>query len=176
VKQENGSPKAGVAMDVMGSTPHPFRVTASVPDEMVSLDPDGEWAAWSGVDCRSAHGRTSVVLVCLAVAPFDPAPGTSGAALEAALRARHPIGAGRVDEFTGVSGNPGVRVSSMVTQRVNRRRVTTGQVQALVVFPGARALGVVSAICPDPADLDRAARLALRIAARMTVTAATAAA
>jgi hypothetical protein len=163
-------------MDVMGVTPHSFRVTASVPDEMVSLDPGGEWAAWSGVDCRSARGRTALVLVCIAVAPFDPAPGTTGAALEAALRARHPAGDGAVDEFTGVSGNPGVRVSSVVTQRVRRRQVTTGQAQALAVFPGARALGVVSAVCPDPADLDRAAALVLRIAARMTVTAAPAAA
>jgi hypothetical protein len=64
----------------------------------------------------------------------------------------------------------------VVTQRVRRRQVTTGQAQALAVFPGARALGVVSAVCPDPADLDRAAALVLRIAARMTVTAAPAAA
>ena len=54
--------------------------------------------------------------------------------------------------------------------------MTTGQAQALVVFPGAGALGVVSAVCPDPADLDRAAALVTEIAARMTVTAAPAAA
>ena len=163
-------------MDVMGVTPHPFRVTASVPDEMISLDPDGEWAAWSGVYCRPARRRTALVLVCIAVAPFEPAPGTTGAALKAALRARQPVGDGEVDEFTGLSGNPGVRVSGVVTQRTGQRRVTTGQAQALVVFPGARALGVVSAMCPDPADLDRSAALVLRIAARMTVTAAPAAA
>ena len=45
-----------------------------------------------------------------------------------------------------------------------------------MVFPGAGALGVVSAICLDVADLERAAGLVAGIAARMTVTAATAAA
>ena len=37
-------------MDVLGITPHPFRMTARVPDDMVSLDADGEWAAWTGFE------------------------------------------------------------------------------------------------------------------------------
>jgi hypothetical protein len=163
-------------MDVMGVTPHPFRVTASVPDEMVSLDPDGEWAAWSGVDCGAAHGRKSVVLVSITVAAYDQPGAAAAEALKTTLRARHPAGSGVIDEFTAADGNPAVLVRCAVTQQLNGRAVTTGQAQALVVFPGAGALGVVSAVCPDPADLDRACALVAGIAARMTVTAATAAA
>jgi hypothetical protein len=164
-------------MDVMGNTPHPFRVMASVPDDMVSLDADGEWAAWSGVYCTADGGREAVVLVSIAVTAFEPAPGVApGEFLAAELRARHPAGAGVIDEFSTSDGKPAVRVSCVVTQQLNGRAVTTGQAQALVVFPGAGALGVVSGVCPDVADLDRAAVLVAGIAARMTVTAATAAA
>jgi hypothetical protein len=163
-------------MDVMGVTPHPFRMTACVPDEMVGLDSDGEWAAWSGVDCTADGGRISVVLVSIAVAALDPAPQAAPEALKKALATRHPAGGGVVDEFSTADGNPAVRVSGTVTQQLNGHPVTTGQAQALVVFPGAGALGVVSSVCPDPADLDRAAALVTQIASRMTVTAAPAAA
>jgi hypothetical protein len=166
-------------MDVLGITPHPFRITARVPDDMVSLDTGGEWAAWTGVDCAAGPAggeRTSVVLVAIAVTPFAPAPGAAPAeALRATLRARHPAGA-VIDELTTADGNPGLRFRCAVTERRSGRAVTTGQVQALVAFPGAGALAVVSAVCPDPADLDRAAGLVAGIAAGMTVTAATAAA
>jgi hypothetical protein len=163
-------------MDVMGDTPHPFLMTASVPDEMIRLDAGGEWAAWSGVDCTAGGGRVSVVLVSIAVAALDPVPRAPREALKAALAARHPARAGVVDEFSTADGSPALRVRGTVTQQVNGHPVTTGQAQALVVFPGAGALGVVSAVCPDPADLDRAAALIAQIAARMTVTAAPAAA
>ena len=172
---KDGNRKAGVAMDVMGVTPHPFRMTASVPDDMLRLD-DGDWAAWSGVACAADGGRVSVVLVSIAVTPVDLASRQPGDVLARVLAARHLAGAGAADEFTTAGGQPAVRVSRTVTQRLRGKTVTTGQAQALVVFPGAGALGVVSAICPDPADLDRAASLVMRIAARMTVTAAPAAA
>ncbi len=179
-------------MDVRGITPHPFRVSARVPDDMVSLDADGEWAAWTGVDCTTVSpgdgpgdgagegagdgGRTSVVLVAIAVTPFAAVPGAApGEVLRAALHARHPAGA-LIEELTTADGDPVLRVSRTVTQRRGGRAVTTGQVQAFVSFPGAGALAVVSAVCPDPADLDRAAGLVAGIAARLTVTAATAAA
>jgi hypothetical protein len=166
-------------MDVLGITPHPFRITARVPDDMVSLDTDGEWAVWTGFDCAAGPvdgERTSVVLVAIAVTPFAPAPGATPAeALRATLRARHPAGA-VIDELSTADGSPGLRVRCAVTERRAGRAVTTGQVQAFVAFPGAGALAVVSAVCPDPADLDRAAGLVAGIAARMTVTAATAAA
>jgi hypothetical protein len=164
-------------MDVTGITPHPFRMTARVPDGMVSLEADGDWAAWSGVD-RCADGeRESVVLVAIAVTAFQPAPGTApGDVLRAALGSGHPAAHGLVDEFAAADGRPALRVRGEVTRRLRGRTVTTGQAQALVVFPGAGALGVVSALCPDPADLDRAAALVAGIAAQMTVTAAPAAA
>jgi hypothetical protein len=166
-------------MDVIGVTPHPFRVTASVPDEVVTLDADGDWAAWSGVAAWTGPdgGRQSVVLVSIAVAAFRLAPAaTAGEALKAALRDHYPAGAEEIDEFRTGDGNPALRMRCTVTQRVKRRPVTTGQAQALVVFPRAGALGVVSAVCPDPADLDRAAVLVSDIAGQLTVTATSAAA
>lgn len=164
-------------MDVMGVTPRPFCMTASVPDGMVSVDPDGDWAAWCGVDRSTADGRESVVLVSIAVAAFHLAPGAApGDALKAALKSRHPAGTGLTEDFAAADGNPAVQVRCTVTQQLNGRAVTTGQAQALVVFPGAGALGVVSGVCADPADLDHAAALVAGIAARMAVTAAPAAA
>jgi hypothetical protein len=164
-------------MDVTGDMPHPFRIMTTVPDEMISLGPDGDWAAWVGVDCAEVDGRESVVLVSIAVTALDPARGrAAGEVLAAAVRERHPAGAGIVAEFRTASGNPGVRVQGEVTRQVNGRPVTTGQAQALVVFPGAGALGVVSGVCPDLSDLERAGSLVAIIATRMTVTAATAAA
>ena len=164
-------------MDVTGITPHPFRVLASVPDDMVSLAPDGDWATWCGVDCTLDGRRRAIVLVSIAVTAFKPAPGvTAGEFLAAALRARHPAGTGVIDQLATAGGHPAVRVSGPVTQQVNGRPVTTGQAQVLVVFPGAGALGVVSGLCPDPADIGRAAGLVAGIAAGMTVTATSAAA
>jgi hypothetical protein len=163
-------------MDVLGITPHPFRMTARVPDDMVSLDADGEWAAWTGFESGADGERESVVLVAIAVTPFAPAHGVAPAeVLRAMLRARHPSGVA-IEELGTADGNPALRVRCAVTEQRGGRAVTTGQVQAFVAFPGAGALAVVSAVCPDPADLDRAAGLVAGIAARMTVTAATVAA
>ncbi len=164
-------------MDVLVVTPHPFRMAALVPDDMVRLDPDGEWAAWSGFDCAVDGERTSVVLAAIAVTSFCPGPGAAAAeALRAMLRARHPVGSATIEEISTADGHPALRIRRTVTEQRGGRPVTTGQAQAFVVFPGAGALGVVSAVCPDAADLDRAAVLVAGIAARMTVTAATAAA
>jgi hypothetical protein len=203
-------------MDVLGVTPHPFRMTASVPDEMVSLEADGEWAAWSGVAIWSRgtraggteaggtrkggtraggteaggpgegapgeggapdSGPESVALVSIAVTPLRLASAAAaGETLRAALRQRHPAGTAVIDEIATAGGNPALRVKETVDQLVNGHPVTTGQVQVLVVFSGAGALGVVSGICPDPADLDRAVALVSEIAARLSVTAGQAAA
>jgi hypothetical protein len=164
-------------MDVLVVTPHPFRMAAMVPDDMVSLDADGDWAVWSGFECAVDGERESVVLVAIAVTAFCPAPGAAPAEeLRAILRARHPAGTAMIEEISTTEGNPALRIRCPVTEQRGGRPVTTGQAQAFVVFPGAGALGVVSAVCPDTADLDRAAALVAEIAARMTVTAATAAA
>jgi len=163
-------------MDVLVVTPHPFQMTARVPDGMVSLDTDGEWAAWSGFDCAADGERKSVVLVAIAVTSFSSISAAPAAELRAILRARHQAGTAVIEELAAADGNPALQTRCTVTEQRGGRPVTTGQAQAFVVFPGAGALGVVSAVCPDAADLDRAAGLVAAIAARMTVSAATAAA
>jgi hypothetical protein len=81
-----------------------------------------------------------------------------------------------VQEFTTSDGYAAVMFRGCVTRQVHGRDVTTGQAQALVVYPGPGALGVVSGVCFHPDDLDRAADIVAGIAARMTVTGVTAAA
>ena len=118
---------------------------------MVSLDTDGEWAAWSGFDCVTDGERKSVVLVAIAVTAFATAPGAAPAEeLAAMLRARHPAGTAVIDELAAADGNPALRIRCTVTEQRGGRSVTTGQAQAFVLFPGAGALGVVSAVCPIP--------------------------
>ncbi len=155
-----------------------FRMMAPVPEDLVGLPADDEWAAWLGVMSTVVDGRTAVVLVSIAVTPLDESPGgaRAGESLAARVRAMHPDGAALIEEYTTPGGNRAVGVRRTVTQPVNGRDVTTGQAQALVVYPGPRALGVVSGVALDPVDLDRAAVLVTGIAAGMTITSASAAA
>lgn len=154
-----------------------YRMMAPVPEELVSMpaDGEGEWAVWHGVTNAPAGGRNAVVLVSIAVTAFHPGDPADDE-LAARLRGRHPGGGASVGEFVTADGNPAASIRRVVTQRVNGRDVTTGQAQALVAYPEAGALGVVSAVALDPADLDRAAELVTGIAAGMTVTGAPAAA
>jgi hypothetical protein len=158
-----------------------FQLVALVPEELVGLPADGEWAAW--LTSTPVEGRTAVVLVSITVTPLDPPPGTpkgrAGDSLAARVRARHPAkrrGGPLIEEFTTQGGHCAVSVRRVVTQRLNGRDVTTGQVQALVAYPVPGALGIVSGVALDPDDLDRAAVLVMEIAAGMTVTSAPAAA
>lgn len=155
-----------------------FRMMAPVPEELVGVPADDEWAAWIGLTGESADGRTAIVLVSITVTALDTSLGAAraGESLAARVRARHPAGTALVEEFTTPDGNRAVGVRRTVTQRVNGRDVATGQAQALVVYPGPGALGVVSGVTFDPDDLDRAAVLVMEIAAGMTVTSAPAAA
>lgn len=166
-------------MDVSGVTPHPFRMLATVPEGMVGMPGDGEWAAWTGFWSAPVNGRDVVILVSITVTAFD-APGTgAGTAadvLAARLRMRHPDAAAVIGEFRTPGGDTGVCLRCPVTEQVRGREVTTWQAQALVAYPGAGALGVVSAVALDPDDLDRAAALVAEIAGGMTVTVAPAAA
>ena len=155
----------------------------SVPEDLVSLPADGEWAAWLGITSTPVDGRTAVVLVSITVTALGalqgaapPGTGTAAESLAARVRARYPEGTAHVEEFTTPGGNRAVGVRRTVTQRVDDRDVTTGQAQALVAYPGPGALGIVSGVALDPADLDRAAVLVTGIAAGMTVTSAPAAA
>ena len=158
-----------------------FQMMALVPEDLVDLPADGEWAAW--LTSTPVEGRMAVVLVSITVTALDPPPGTpkatAGDSLVARVRARHPAGRSSgplIEEFTTQGGNCAVSVRRVVTQRLNGREVTTGQAQALVAYPVPGALGIVSGVALDPDDLDRAAVLVMEIAAGMTVTSAPAAA
>lgn len=152
-----------------------FRMALSVPEDMVGMPADGEWAAWQGLSSTQVGGRNAIVLVSISVTGFRPGK-PAGEELAARLRDRHPEGSACIEHFATADGNPGVSVRRVVTQRVGERDVTTGQAQAFVAYPVAGALGVISGVALDPADLDRAAELLLGIAAGMTVTRAPAAA
>lgn len=158
-----------------------FQMMVLVPENLVSLPADGEWAAW--LTSTEVGGRPSVVLASITVRPLKPRPGMPKAneakaaeSLVARVRARHPAGTSLVEEFTTPGGNRAVCVRRVVRQRLNGREVTTGQAQAMVVYPGPGALGIVSGVALDPDDLDQAAVLVTEIAAGMTITSATAAA
>jgi hypothetical protein len=169
-------------MDVSGVTPHPFRMLATVPEGMVCLPADGDWAAWTGFWSGPVDGRDAVVLVSITVTAFDggrpgaDAAGWAGDVLAARLRVRCPEPAAVIEEFRTPGGDAAVCLRYPVTERVRGRDITTGQAQALVAYPSAGALGVVSGVALDPADLDRAAALVAEIAAGMTVTVTPAAA
>jgi hypothetical protein len=169
-------PKGGRRMSGVSVTRDTFRMTALVPEELVSLPADGEWAAW--LTSAQVDGRTAVVLVSITVTalgtPVEAA--RAGESLAVRVRARYPEGTALIEEFSTPGGHRAVEVRRVVSQRIGSRDVTTGQVQALVVYPGPGALGVVSGVALDPADLDRAAVLVTGIAAGMTVTSASAAA
>lgn len=154
-----------------------YRMMAPVPDDLVGMpaEGEGEWAVWHGFTCVPEGGRSAVVLVSIAVTSFRPAEPADDE-IAARLRDRHPGGDARVEQFITSDGNRAVSVRRVVTQPLNGREVTTGQAQALVAYPEAGALGVVSAVAIDPGDLDRAAELVTGIAAGMTVTGAPAAA
>lgn len=173
-------------MDVSGVTPHPFRMLATVPEGMVGMPADGDWAAWTGFWSAPVDGRDAVILVSITVTAFDASgaggvgtageAGTAADVLAARLRVRHPDPAAVIEEFRTPGGEPAVCLRCSVTEQVRGRDVTTWQAQALVAYPSAGALGVVSGVALDPADLDRAAALVSGIAAGMTVTVAPAAA
>ena len=172
-----------------------YQMEASVPDDLVPMageGDDGAWAAWQGVSCAAANGRSSVVLVSMTVTalrtpqgssqPGTSQPGTRGDAgaaladLAAQLRARHAGTGARLRRFVTADGQPGVTIRRIATQRVNGRDVTTAQVQAFVAYPAAGALGVVSGVALDPADATRAAQLVTGIAVGLIVTGTAAAA
>src|SRR5689334_10924181 len=98
-----------------------FRMTAPVPEDLVGLPADDEWAAWLGVTSTVADGRTAIVIVSIAVTALDKAPdGTrAGESLAARVRAMHPEGTALIEEFTAPGGNRAVGVRRTVTQQVN---------------------------------------------------------
>lgn len=161
----------------------PFRITASVPEDMVSLPTDGDWAAWLGASAAQVGGRHALMLVSITVTAFAwPSGGAanSGGAvnemLGARLRARYPEPGTLVEEFITQAGHPAVRMRRMATEDVDNRQVPAGEAQALIAYPEPGALAVVSGACFHPDDIDAAAALVTEIATRLTVTTTAAAA
>lgn len=155
-----------------------YRVALTVPEDVVGMPADGDWAAWHGVwsdTSDTADSRNAIVLVSITVTGFHP-HSSPGDELARRLRSRHKRDDARIAQFTTADGNPAVSVSRVVTQQVSGRDVTTGQAQAFVAYPGAGALGVVSGVALDPGDLDRAMGLVTEIASGMSITSAPAAA
>jgi len=154
-----------------------YQMSVTVPENLVGMPAEGggDGPAWHGVTCTEVDGRQAVVLVSITVTAFHPQQ-PAGEALAARLQTRHADESACIEQFAAPGGNPAFSVRRVVTQRVSGRDVTTGQAQALVAYPGADALGVVSAVALDPQDLDRAADLVTGIATGMTVTGAPAAA
>lgn len=152
-----------------------YRMTVAMPENLVGMPADDDWTAWQGVTCTAVDGRSAIVLVSITATAFRPGKNVNDE-LARRLRDRHPEDSARIEQFTTQGGNPAVVIRRIATQPVNGRDVTTGQTQALVAYPGAGALGIVSGIALDPGDLDLAADLVTGIAAGMTVTGAPAAA
>src|SRR5579863_8969857 len=94
-----------------------FQMMACVPEDLVGLPADDEWAAW--LTSTSVGGRTAVVLVSISVTALEAPQGAARAAesLAARLRARHPECTAVVEEFTTPGGNRAVAVRRIVTQR-----------------------------------------------------------
>jgi hypothetical protein len=159
-------------------TRNSFRLLAVVPDDLVSLPAEAgdDWAAWVGAGCATEGGHSAPVLVSINVTALAERQGGAGRGLVAAIRARHRAADTVIEEFTTSEGYAAVAFRCRVTRRVRGRDVSTGQAQALVVYPGPGALGIVSGVCFHPDDLERAAVIVTSIAARMSVTGVTAAA
>ncbi len=130
--------------------------------------------SWLGLTAGPHAGRWSMLLIAITVTPFDPPPDIAPAGLLAAmLRAGYPPGTALIEEFQA-PGGPAVGIRRAGTLDLNGTQLTTGIAQALVIYPGPGALGIVSGICLSPDDLDPLAVLVAGIAARMTVTRAAA--
>ena len=79
-----------------------FRMMVAVPEELVGLPADDEWAAWIGLTSGADGDRTAVVLVSITVTALDGTPGAARAAdsVVARIRARHAEGGALIEEFT----------------------------------------------------------------------------
>ncbi len=147
----------------------PFRLSARVPDDVVDIPADEGWAAWAGFSAVRAGGRRGMLLVSVAVTAFSPpSTGAPSATLADVVRERYPEAA-LVGEFSTADGLPAVSLRMAATVDVRGNPIGTGQAQALVVYPEAGALGVVSGVCFHADDLDATAVLVARIAERMSV-------
>jgi hypothetical protein len=163
-----------------------FLINVRVPKDLVRVPAAGTGAdllfTADGVADPAGDGGGAAIVVSITVLPFElPPEVAAGEALGAMVRARDRGGradrAGRavVEEFRTTAGHPAIgirRIRRGAPRENERRAVSTGQAQVLVVYRAAGALGVVSGACRNPADLNATAVLVAGLVARMTVTAA----
>jgi hypothetical protein len=116
------------------------------------------------------------MLLGIAAAPLEPPEGIDTASLLAAmLRHSYPEASALIEEFqTDHSQAVGVRRCDELTLPFpgpdgQPARIDTGISQAMVIFPEARLLGVVTGFCFDPDDIDLTTVFTAAIAHRMRV-------
>lgn len=120
------------------------------------------------------EGGARMLLLGVAAAPLEPPEGIDTASLLAAmLRHSYPEASALIEEFQTEHGQAvGVRRCDELAlpfpgsdgQPV---RIDTGISQAMVIFPEARLLGVVTGFCFDPGDIDLTTVFTAAIAHRM---------
>jgi hypothetical protein len=120
------------------------------------------------------NGRTRLLLLGIAAAPFELPDGIRPTSLLAALLRRHYPGAD-IEEFPTARGE-GIGVRRCGELPLAGRvpsggplRIDTGISQALVPFPEAGLLGTVTGFCFTPDDIDLATVFTATIAHRMTI-------
>lgn len=134
----------------------------------------GGGIGYLGALAGELDGRTPLILLGIAAAPFEVPEGVRPTSLLAALLRHHYPGA-QVEEFSTAHGEGvGIRRSDELPlpSRVpdgEPLTIDTGISQALVPFPEAGLLGTVTGFCFSPADIDVATVFTATIAHRMTV-------
>jgi hypothetical protein len=130
-----------------------------------------------GVLTGEVDGQARMLLLGVAAAPLEPPEGIDTASLLAAmLRHSYPEASALVEEFETDHGQAvGVRRCDELTLPFpgpdgQPARIDTGISQAMVIFPEAKLLGVVTGFCFDPDDIDLTTVFTAAIAHRLTVT------
>ncbi len=127
-----------------------------------------------GALAGEVDGRTRLVLLGIAAAPFEVPDGIRPTSLLAALLRHHYPGA-NVEEFPTAHGEGvGIRRSGELplpgrVPDTEPLTIDTGISQGLVLFPEAGLLGTVTGFCFGPDDIDVATVFTATIAHRMTV-------
>ena len=127
-----------------------------------------------GAIAGELDGRTPLILLGIAVAPFGAPDGIRPTSLLAALL-RHQYPGAQIEEFPTAHGEGvGIRRSGELplpgrVPGAEPLRIATGISQALVPFPEAGLLGTVTGFCFSPDDIDMATVFTATIAHHMTI-------
>ena len=131
----------------------------------------GNGASWFGVTTGPIRGRRVMVLVSIAVTEFDSPPGVPAEdVLARMLTDQYPHDAALVETFRA-RRNPGVGIRRLDAIELPPRTLTVGVSQILIIYDPPGALGVITGLSLDPADIDLTAILISAIARTMRVTA-----